>query len=369
MVVLVIFSVVMAGLYSAYSVSMRQGVKEYRLAESEMELQIAKSIIERDIAMAGFGLAYDYSAVSASINPLAVQAQNSDPDTLTLTGTAIGRSSRTAQAWSYNLVSSPSLSTDLRSWGTTTTYNGTQPYDSSEDLRGFDRVIYMDPNTKKIMAASGNNDKTARTWLFTYPPNEASSYITPTTSIDPGTLVYGLQSKTSGTTADLPYYTVTYDLGGASFPSNCVGGSQSLLRSEGAISSGSGNPQPILNCVLDFQVAFGLDTNEDGTIDCWDNGGVEASGYSSTTLRTRLKQVKVYILVQQGNFDPNFTYSNPDTSDTALTPNQIRVGDLSLISCPSSGPGVGKVVPLNDRQRKYRWRVITITGTPRNMRQ
>ncbi len=367
MVVLVIFSVVMAGLYSAYSVSMRQGIKEYRLAESEMELQIAKSIIERDIAMAGFGLANDYSAVSTSINPLAVQAQNSDPDTLTLTGTAIGRSSRTAQAWAYTVSSSPSTTPFLRLWGPTT-YSGIQPYDSSEDLRSFDRVIYMDPNTKKISAASGNNDKTLRSWLFTYPPNEASSYVTPT-STDPGMLVYGLQSKSSGTTADLPYYTVIYDVEGTP-PSTCASGTKSLLRSEGAISGGSGNPQPILNCVLDFQVAFGLDTNEDGTIDCWDNGGAEASGYSSTTLRTRLKQVKVYILVQQGSRDPNYTYSNPDTNDQGLAANQIRVGDVNLQSCPSTGgAAVGKIFPLNDQQRKYRWRVITITGTPRNMRQ
>ncbi len=41
-VVLGIFSIVMAAIYVGYSVQLRQGVTEYRLSSSEMELQIAK---------------------------------------------------------------------------------------------------------------------------------------------------------------------------------------------------------------------------------------------------------------------------------------------------------------------------------------
>ena len=104
LIVLAIFSLVMAGLYLAYSVQMKKGVKEYRLAESEMELQIAKSVIERDLAMAGFGLAVDYGGL---FTPVPISGTNSGLYSLTLMGIALGRDSRASQAWSYATTSNP----------------------------------------------------------------------------------------------------------------------------------------------------------------------------------------------------------------------------------------------------------------------
>jgi membrane-bound lytic murein transglycosylase B len=105
-----------------------------------------------------------------------------------------------------------------------------------------------------------------------------------------------------------------------------------------------------MTCVRDFQVAFALDTNEDGTIDAWDAAGSTANGYSASDLRKRLKQVLVYILVQVSDRDPNYTY--PATS--------VRVGDRGL--------GTGRDVTLTAAQRQYRWRVIPLNITPRNIR-
>ena len=55
-----IFSVVMIAALSAYTSLSRRSATEYRLAESGVETEIAKNIIERDIMMAGYGLADDY---------------------------------------------------------------------------------------------------------------------------------------------------------------------------------------------------------------------------------------------------------------------------------------------------------------------
>ena len=78
--------------------------------------------------------------------------------------------------------------------------------------------------------------------------------------------------------------------------------------------------------------------------------------YDIKTLRKRIKQVRVYILVQNGNFDPDFTYSNPDDE---AAPDTVYVGDPWLET--------GRHVQLTPEQRKYRWRVVSISVTPRNL--
>ena len=173
-------------------------------------------------------------------------------------------------------------------------------------------------------------------------------------------VVYGINH--SGTTeATQPYYAVRYYLGGTR-PTLCAPDTQNLLRAESRTDAAPADGEPMLNCVLDFQVALGLDTDEDGTIDSWDNGGVTAQGYASKDLNKRLKQVRAYALVQAGNRDQGYTYSNPDPA-YASTPDKIRVGDLYL-----KNGATGRDVQLTPEQRKYRWKVVTFAVTPRNTR-
>jgi type IV pilus assembly protein PilW len=327
LVVLAIFSVVMAGVYATYLVQVRHSTREYMLAESEMEIEIAKNIIERDIMMAGYGIADNYG--SLSIDPLPVGSTDAvsalASDSLILRGTGIGILSRSAMAWSYITSKGPPVS--YKTWT-----------DGRENVRRSDRVIYIEPNTREILTDSSKA-------IFTLPdvPSGAAE----------GTLVYGLHSDS----ADLPYYTIQYLMGGTA-PSMCSPGAQNLLRAESRNDDppSSSGREPILNCVRDFQVAFGLDTNSDGSIDLWDNG-VTLSSYDRQTLKRRLRQIRLYILLQQGNYDPDFTYSNPDNSGDGAT---IRVGDISL--------GTGRDITLTAKQRKYRWRVLDLSVTPRNLR-
>lgn len=324
LVTLAIFSIIIAGVYAVYTTQVRHSTREYRIAESEMEYQIFKSVIDRDISMAGYGIADEYGTLA--FNPIQISATNGTPDTLTLRGTAIGLLSRAAQGWTY--INSPSPFTP-RTWT-----------DNRENVESNDRVIFMEPNAKEILA-------TGSTAIFTFPSGYPST-------VERGTLVYGLHKDITNN----PYYTVQYLLGGTA-PTNCAQGTQNLLRAESRNNDppDASEREPILNCVLDFQVAFGLDTNEDGNIDFWDNGGVQAASYDRRSLKTRLKQVRVYILVQVGNRDPDFMYSNPANPDN---PDVIRVGD-SII-------GTGRDITLTSEQRRYRWRVIASSITPRNLR-
>jgi len=92
-------------------------------------------------------------------------------------------------------------------------------------------------------------------------------------------------------------------------------------------------------------------------IDVWDNGGTIALTYGNDVLKSRVKQVRIYVLVQSGNRDPDYTYANPDNQDN---PDTIRVGDGTL--------GTGRDIKLTPEQRHYRWRVLSLSIAPRNLR-
>ncbi len=344
LVVLAIFGVVMAGLYSSYEVQLKQGVQEYHAAESGMELQIAKSVIGRDIAMTGYGLVKADPSVADTFNLANIVAPISavpgTNHTVTFRGTALGINNRAPQKWSFTVSSTPTTSADFGA--------SSNPSYDSERLQNNDRIMYMEPNTQQIrnMASGGNY-----IWLYPYP---GGSYPTP---MEPGIIAYGMATLSTGTLIN-PYYTVTYRLGGTP-PAFCQTQTQNLLRIE------NNNEQPLLNCVLGFKVALALDTNDDGSIDCWDDGGVKSAIYQPQILRTMIRQVKLFVLVQSGNRDKDYIYSNPDPL-YSTTPDKVRVGDTSLMKC--DGGVIGEDFTLLSDQRQFRWTMLEISGTPRNLR-
>lgn len=363
-IAMAIFATVIVGLYKVYDVQFKQQTKEYRLAESEMELGIAKNLIERDLIMAGFGIMDDYATYSTPTTPkTAVSASEggTNPDTLTLRGTALGIKSRATMEWATVGDTSPMLSLSTND-------------DPRENIQAGDRVIITNPS-----GSTESNLKTLLTqtdWLFTYTSSTTApiGYSThaPFTNLQKGDIIYALNvSGDLDGDATVPYYTVTYSLGGTS-PSYCAPGTnmKSLLRAESRTSTTPTGGDPVMSCVRDFEVAFGITDNtvspdpadaKNYNINKWDNGGVIVNGYSQIELRQRLKQIRVYILVQDGNQDLNYTYVNPDPNASA--PDTIRVGELSLV-----GGTTGRDVTLSAAQRNYRWRLLTIVVTPRNIR-
>jgi prepilin-type N-terminal cleavage/methylation domain-containing protein len=361
---MVIFSTVIVGLYKVYDVQFKQQVKEYRLAESEMELGIAKNLIERDLIMAGYGIMDDYSCYSATpVSAVTTSDGGSNPDTLTLKGTALGIKSRATQEWS----TVASMSTGTSGFPTFSASD-----DPRENINPGDRMIITNPSggtesrTKTLLCDSGK-------WLYSYStttsaPTTADTGI-PYPNLQTGYVVYALNlsGETDGD-ATVPYYTVKYYLGGTS-PSNCAPGTQSLLRAESRTTTAPSGGDPVMSCVRDFEVALGLTDSTASPdpslaasipINKWDNGAT-ASTYSPSELNQRLKQIRVYILVQEGSKDSSFTYVNPDPNASA--PDTIRVGELNLV-----GGTTGRDVQLTAAQRNYRWRVLTIVVTPRNIR-
>lgn len=358
LITLSIFSILMATVYSAFVAQTRQATTEYRLAEAEMELGIAKNILERDLALAGYGLADDYDFDNdgdqdfTTTKVATVTNSSTAPDVLKMRGTGLGLASRSTQAWTY--ISAVSGTPRFQPWN-----------DPRENFRrgvpdtSRDTVILLEPRTKKLIVQGTN-------WHFRF-DGYSSNLVTAassgggtgTTLASPqvGTVVYGLQRMNvpaGQPQAAQPYYTVQYSLSSTGLPAGCADGTFNLLRDE---STASDDPSanapaatPILSCVLDFQVACGLDTDENGDVNLVDNGCTQVTGgtYTPTMVKRRLKQIRLYVLVQYGKRDDGYTY--PESS--------VLVGES----------GAGRTVDLTTAQLKYRWKLLKISGTLRNAR-
>lgn len=351
LVTMTIFGILMTGVFQAYISQMRNTAREYNIAESDIDRQVGQGIISRDIYMAGYGLADDYNGTG--FTPWALQATDGGSgatDTLTLMGTALGMDSQQAQHWSYvSAINADNTHFTPKEW-----QDDTLTADTRENLQSNDMVILVEASTKRLFTDSAGG------WLFRYVDGDdnlntdtdnvlvttAGSNLNP---VPNGAVIYGLY-KHGLTAATQPYYSVSYHLSAAD-GDGCATGVRNLLRAESRTTTPTSGGDAIIPCVADFQVAIGLDTDNNREIDLWQNGGVSANpNYDPARLNRSLRQVRAYALTQIGKRDIFYTYPS----------STIYVGDQTL--------GIGRTFTLSDEQRKYRWRVIRFVAVPRNIR-
>jgi type IV pilus assembly protein PilW len=118
----------------------------------------------------------------------------------------------------------------------------------------------------------------------------------------------------------------------SSAPFHCADGTFTLGRKVG-----NGNPTPILYCVADFKVRFK-----------WNGSLVDPSTLSNISYideKNNLRQVNVYLLVQEGKRDPEYKFSR----------NKVSVDGVDL-----------NLSNVTDYQH-YRWKVVKISVRPMNL--
>ena len=156
-------------------------------------------------------------------------------------------------------------------------------------------------------------------------------------------LVFGLGENS----VNMPFNRVDYFLHRPSdgMPSRCSPNTYELYRATINQSDGKRNLQPILDCVEDFQVVFGLDTNDNGTIDTW-SSSLPSDLYD---LYKQLKQIRVFVIYQEGKKDPKFSFSG-----------YISIGDNATTGV------IKKFTPTGDDVH-YRWRRAELIVYPVNI--
>lgn len=135
---------------------------------------------------------------------------------------------------------------------------------------------------------------------------------------------------------------VSYRLSASNLLSTCAAGTRNLLR---AVGNAAGDP--VINCVADFMVTFAVDENGDGDLDDRSDD-TQATTLPDTTakIRSQVKNINMYILMQEGVRDNNLNNTNVDLNISAGV-----VLSLANVKDPE----------------KYRWKVVRISGKPMSM--
>ncbi len=147
-----------------------------------------------------------------------------------------------------------------------------------------------------------------------------------------------------------------------SVPSRCAPNTGTLFKSVLRQADGIMSAFPVLECVADMQVGYALDNNEDGDFqagegtapnqDRYDN---DISTLTAQDIIDRVKEVRVYIIAQEGQIDRTYTYHT------------------STITIPLAGDpaaGLGRTFDLSSIANglNYRWKVYTLVVKTNNLR-
>jgi prepilin-type N-terminal cleavage/methylation domain-containing protein len=108
---------------------------------------------------------------------------------------------------------------------------------------------------------------------------------------------------------------------------------------------------PLLDCVADFQIVYGLDTDGAGRINL--HADTIPVTMTATEIRDQVREIRAYVLAQDGHRDPFYTY--PSTT--------VDVGE----SFDGGSTLMGRRFTLSSDMLNYRWKVYTIVVRPKNL--
>lgn len=326
--------------------------QQTRQAQSGMEAAIGFEVLRKDLAEAGFGLPFNpprtvsLSYEEASGNP---RGLNDAPDGAPRAILALDEADNTVNRSDYLVVKGATVARTPAAgkWTRLDFDGGTVTWTAS----AVDN-LNLGPSDKVIVVSPGAVENTARQMVA----NASGSYWTPFGALggflpDNGVsyLVYGI---TSASTVRMPFNRADYHVDNAAVAvsARCAPGTGNLVKR--VVSHADGRflpPVTLMECVADMQVSFGLDNTQDGVIDNVVGTASALTGFTAKQIRQTARQVRVYVLYHNGQYDPAYT-----------APQQIYVGD------PLAGGGrtfdLGSVYsdPRTDRRlgkRHYRWMV------------
>lgn len=405
MVVMVVFSIVLALIGQSFAVILKQGAKLFRSEDSNIEGVIGLEMLRHDLSQAGFGLATEKSAnpyagealagVSAQLNDtqsgafsgparpiIALEGVSAGACSTTVTGspdsqgynlipcsdylsikaTTLG-SSAVAQRWTYlNYSANYYPKWTPNNWQAS---SATTPQ-TGDSVVALQRDMATSPVTTTMMTPTGG------TFYFQYSAtafNNISSQAQ--TTVD----VFGVNSGALRMPFNRADYFVATPPNAAQMSQMCAPNTGILYKAivnntSGTLTDGLLTYMPVLDCVAGMQVVLGWDFTGTGLIDTWSNAdgsqtiGAQnyqivqaalspASNASATmgqSIRNNLKMVKVYILAQNGRLDTGYQ-----------SPTPILAGESNESSITYSYDIAGK------GWTHYRWKLYKIVVTPNNL--
>ena len=367
MVALFILALIVGATFAIYVSNLKIYKSEAKTAETQMSKVLALELLRRDIVHAGAGLPWDlwgitYNEATESAASPYNDATGDPPRAFVLGNNVTIENDPHSRTADYLVIKGALAANNesTRKWGELT-HDGAWTLEEMGEGGSFnanDWVILVSAVERRL------HHDTLGNWSFQGPANSIEG----TSGLDTNTiyLAYGVRRiNNAGDTVRMPFNRVDYFLEYTSnLPDKCSPNSYILYRatinhntSSGTV-DGRRSKEPILDCVRDFQVAFGIDPNEDGQIDRWSdqltisatslvdinsNGSLDAED-----IRRQVREVRVFILYQEGQ-----------RSDEVISTSTITLGDGQTGTLSTFTPA--------GEDQHYRWKVLKVTVRPLNL--
>ncbi|RII27216.1 MAG: pilus assembly protein PilW [Geobacter sp.] len=384
LIVMGIFMVVILITSKSFEIVLNHAGQQGKSAQSQIEGIVGLEMLRADLEQAGFGLPWAFTEAPASSAYTEVNVGSNEPvEFPTSIDSAMFFNNSPASppcaiqngSTSFNLDSAGigaqylvikstviGLDPSAKKW-TTKSYTdsaSTQPTiwnQDDRDLGDNDRVIlikttFTDNIPKQQLMVKGGEYSTTF--------SKYSSMSTPHTQGDVFH-IYGID-KPAASKLRMPFNRADYYIKRpANIPLTCAPNTGILYKAVASHADGSLSPEmPLLDCVADMQVVYGLDTNASGVINLHQTTPPEKGTYldQAESIRSQVKEIRLYILAQEGKRDR--TYSFP--SET------ITVGE-KLSETTTLGRDFNLKDRIGDDYKNYRWKVYTIVVRPKNLIQ
>lgn len=378
-----IFLIIMLITANSFNSIAKHAAQQSKSAETLQESIVGLEVLRADLKQAGFGLPWTVTGISGSAYKEAQTATTDYPaagfwpattppgsaaNWVTSFNDAPSSAPRAVQSADtafnvgsdghgskYLVIKSMLVGNDpaAKKWTNVAYANGGRSVrqwgDASRDLVATDRVIVVKnsltttPATQQLMVSGTGAFSTTFSNFSTLTQNH----------IDGDTYeVYGVDSvDLSAPFNRADYYVMTPASG---MPAECSPRTGVLYKAILNHTSGSFRQIPLLDCVADLQVVFGVDTSLSATGIVNDHA-TDMSGKSAEDIRNQVREIRVYLLSHEGKKDRGYTYPS----------RYVTVGE--------SFGGVlrGRVFDLQSQiggdWQNYRWKVHTIVVRPKNL--
>lgn len=353
--------------------------QQSKIAESNIEGVVGLEMMRNDVEQAGYGLpwnlnngvynaeavndlntAWDDTAFNDQPNvPRAIVTgrpaggfqigANQVSDVLVVKAASVSTAA-VARKWTY--IANTGAANLIKTWGR-----------ADEDLGNTDRVIVINSEALPNQGGQGaliNNGGVFFTKVQGLPvKGGAATAFEPLTGSFNSFIVYGISDTVD---PRMPFNRADYYVRqpAAGMPARCEPTTGNLYKGTINHADGKHAELPLLDCVGYMKVVLALDMNDDGTAGTFSNADatvvagsesvptatVQATLRDPALLRQRLKQVRIYIVAQEGQRDT--TYQSTAT---------INIPDPDLAVTAFTVP-----------DQNYHWKVYSLVLTPVSMR-
>ncbi|MCL2761122.1 MAG: prepilin-type N-terminal cleavage/methylation domain-containing protein [Desulfuromonadales bacterium] len=371
----------------AFDKIMYKSSQTQKSSESDIAGIFGLEVLRTDLNNAGFGLPWSFegtvnyaeaasnSSALPGIDPATFNDAPSNPPRAILSGDNGFNKDSTGVGSKYIVIKSVLAPTSALSNTWQTIYYSftgdktARPWgDTTRDIAQTTNVIVL----RNVMTGTSQTrslvTNSAFSPSFSTPFSNISSFISPNHSNGDVFTVYGVSaSTTSAPTLIMPFNRTDYYIrrpANNNIPDYCAPNTGILYKSVLTHSAAGGTltPEiPLLNCVADMQIVYGMDSSGNGlnstNPNLYQTDINNTVGYPADVIRNQLKEVRVYILAQDGKRDPHYTYPSQT----------IEVGEK--FGGTLMGRDFDLKAMIGDDYVHYRWKVYTITARPTNLLQ